>query len=184
MPRLRAALYAPTYPVVPDHDLPDIAFEWPDAADPLLSTEQAHEVELAHDVCIIHRSQFFIRGLLPVRVIGYETPWTLGIWVQIAPRDCARYVLREDTAASGFGSCRFKGRIANEIAAFLDACNSEVEVCPAERGCLPMLWVSRMQVGRALCEAQILGLTYDEILQAIEVIRSISERPSTPNWLH
>jgi hypothetical protein len=100
------------------YGLPDEIFDLGDGP-------RAERAKTSLDICMLDNSRMFIRGLLPLPVLGTERPYNIGVWVELST-DTFReiYALWSDPDQASHAP--FPGALANEVYG-----------CPGSRG-LPL----------------------------------------------
>lgn len=75
------------------HDgLPDLAFGAPYYYDQLSAEDKASRASKSDDLCSIDDSDFFIRAVLLIPVIGANASFGWGVWVSLSRQSFQRYV--------------------------------------------------------------------------------------------
>lgn len=92
----------------------ELTYRRPDEAAAMSEEERAEKVQENLDLCVIEESRFFVRGLLPLSVVGRDRPYNLGIWVEISQADFeVVYALWDDPEQSKHSP--MAAAIANDI---------------------------------------------------------------------
>lgn len=97
----------------------EFTFKRPDAIAALSAGERETSCKETDDLCAIwgdaedsHR--FYVRGLLPLPVVGRETPYNLGIWLEVSKKSFDRILeLWEDVDQAN--EPPIDGRLANAV---------------------------------------------------------------------
>lgn len=92
----------------------ELTFQCPDAVVALQTVERARRVRDCDDLCVLDHSRFFVRALLPLRVIGTSGPYRIGIWVEVRQADFERIVELWDEADTSSVPA-FEATLANDI---------------------------------------------------------------------
>lgn len=71
---------------------PDIAFQRPDAVWNMPGKERAVRVKENDDLCVVDGERHFIRAVLFIPLPERDEQWGIGLWVEIAHQDFARYL--------------------------------------------------------------------------------------------
>lgn len=95
----------------------ELSFKRPDAIVALSADQRKNEAKESDDLCAIKPDRFFIRGVLPLRVSGWDKPYNIGLWVEVARATFER-VLKLWEAPDQDGEPPFAAMIANEIPSF------------------------------------------------------------------
>jgi hypothetical protein len=99
----------------------------PKAALAIPADEWEQRVVITADQCVVDGKTFFLRGRIPVPVIGLEEPFIWGIWAEVSPKDFIRTI--ELWKVEGREAQQpFPGWIDSEIPIFGDTINLEVDV--------------------------------------------------------
>lgn len=61
----------------------ELSFKRPDAVVALSKEQRKAEVRESDDLCTIRADHFFVRGVLPLTVDGWDTPYRIGVWVEV-----------------------------------------------------------------------------------------------------
>ncbi|WP_213806054.1 DUF2199 domain-containing protein [Granulicella sp. dw_53] len=95
------------------------------AAVPVDELEQ--RVVITPDQCVIDGRDFYLRGRIPVPVLGLEESFIWGVWVEVSPKD---FIRTNDlwNAAGRETEPPFRGWLNSELVLFGDTINLEVSV--------------------------------------------------------
>lgn len=61
----------------------ELSFKRPDAVMALPEERRKVEVQESDDLCAMRSGRFFVRGVLPLRVVEWEKPYRIGLWVEV-----------------------------------------------------------------------------------------------------
>jgi hypothetical protein len=97
---------------------PSIAFKAPDQYAGLSEEQKATMGKLSDDFCVIGHEEgtdYFIRAVLEVPILGIEEPFLWGIWVSLSEKSFKRYWDTYDDPHEGDG---FFGWVCNKISVY------------------------------------------------------------------
>jgi hypothetical protein len=88
-------------------------FPAPEAWSPDL--EGAEDCELSSDACVIHRRDFFVRGLVRVPIVGHDQHFEWGVWTSLSEEDFWRMGNEWDAPGRETTTAPMAGRLATEL---------------------------------------------------------------------
>ncbi len=99
-----------------DHPLEEmeLTFRRPDDAAKLSPEDRQRLLQENNDLCIIEGSRFFIRGVLPLPVDSRESPYNIGLWVEVS-REAFERVYELWDSEDQLREHPFAATVANEI---------------------------------------------------------------------
>jgi hypothetical protein len=112
-----------------DHPMEEmeLTFRRPDDAAKLSAEDRARLLQENADLCIIEGKRFFIRGVLPLPVESRNSPYCIGLWVEVSQTTFERvYALWESD--DQLKEPPFAANIANEIPTSPDSLGHEAEL--------------------------------------------------------
>ena len=128
-----------------EHDsLPEPAYKRPDAVWAVSEDERPARVVGGNDLCSLHGGrpsdpvQYFVRGVIPLRVPELNDSWAIGVWVQVAESHFRLYHSLYNADASG--ESRFEGTIANSVKGFPDTLGATVWIQLGNEAQRPTFW--------------------------------------------
>lgn len=97
----------------------ELTFRRPDAIVALSEEEREQSAKESEDICAIWGSdaeghRYFIRGLLPLKVIARLEPYNIGVWIEVSELDFHKIYELWDAETQSIEP-PFKGMLANEI---------------------------------------------------------------------
>lgn len=95
-------------------DKSELTFKLPDEVFGLSDSEREQRCKTSSDIVRLDGERFFVRGILPLKVVGRELPYNLGVWVEVLPETFGRIYDRwddEDQAQEP----RLPGLLANSV---------------------------------------------------------------------
>jgi hypothetical protein len=95
-------------------ELSELVFRLPDVIHALPEDERTARCDIGSDVCALDRERFFLRGLLPIPVLGRPNPYNAGVWAEISLDTYKRIYERWDDADQG-QEPRLPGTLANSL---------------------------------------------------------------------
>lgn len=132
-----------------EHDsLPEPAYQRPDLVWMLRVAGEEGRVSGDDDHCVLRGrkhgepTRYFLRGLLPFRVIDAEVEggWAIGTWVEVAEADFTAYRALSEAGLDDESCAPFPGRIANQVMRLTGVLGTEVSVQPAGADRRATLW--------------------------------------------
>ena len=94
--------------------LPAWHFDAPAQASAVPTAECDRRINLTADRCVIDGEWFFAKGLLEVRVLGMDEPFTWGVWLSLSRKSFDRYVETFDDRLREEGE-EFFGWLCNDL---------------------------------------------------------------------
>lgn len=92
----------------------ELFFKRPDEIAAMEGSQRAEVVEESEDLCVISRSRFFIRGILPLPVPERDQAYNIGLWVEVQEESFGRiWQLWSDP--DQYKERHFSASIANSI---------------------------------------------------------------------
>ena len=92
----------------------ELTFQRPDDAAKLSSEERKKRLQENSDLCIIEGKRFFVRAVLPLPVDSRESPYNIGLWVEVSQVSFERIHKLWDSEEQA-EEPSFAATIANEI---------------------------------------------------------------------
>jgi len=154
-----------------DHDsLPEPSYQRPDDVWSLAPPERAHRVVGGDDFCVLsgvdsqEASRHFVRGIIPLPIVGVDDTWALVVWVEVAEADFERYkhLYNEDASSES----AFPGVVANAPKCFEDALGADVMIRLRTATQRPTFWFA-VEATNPLAERQRTGITLEQIHQVV-----------------
>lgn len=148
------------------HDgLSDVTFEAPYYYYSVPEAERTSRCDLSSDFCSIDGRDFFIRGVLPVRVLGTEGEFMWGVWMSVSEANFRKYeaVYDEDRRAH---LAPFAGWLSNQIPGYPDTLRLVVAASLQDGGHRPRLELE--PVNHPLVREQQTGVGRGQIRRIIE----------------
>jgi hypothetical protein len=111
------------------HDVLPLSYsvKAPLAAGAIPSEEMKERLVITPDECVIDGKDFYLRGRIPVPVIGLDEPFIWGVWVEVSPKSFIR-ANELWTVKGREQEPAFPGWLNTEIPLFGDTLNLEVMV--------------------------------------------------------
>jgi hypothetical protein len=144
----------------------------PKAAIDIPAEQQDKRVVLVADQCVIDDRDFYIRGRIPVPVIGLDEPFIWGVWAEISPRNFVR-TMELWTIQGRESEPAFPGWLNSELFLFGDTLNLEVSVQTQIVGRRPHFTI--VDQDHPLAIEQRKGIT---LQRAQEIAEAILHRPA------
>lgn len=92
----------------------ELTFRRPDAVATMDADERERTVREDDDLCAIDARRFFVRAVLPLPVASRETPYRIGLWVEVDRAAFGRIIdLWSDPSQAN--EAPFPARIANDV---------------------------------------------------------------------
>jgi hypothetical protein len=151
-----------------EHDsLPmDIAFQKPEAYFRIPEAQRARRIKINADLCVIDDQRYFIRGLLPVPVLGTDQRFGWGMWAQVARKDYQRYRQLWNVDASA--EPPFRGTLSASVPGYADLETLEVDIFPGKAADRPLFRL--LPSDHLLAQEQMHGITMDRVHEILETI--------------
>jgi hypothetical protein len=89
--------------------------------------ELPQRVVITPDQCVIDDRDFYLRGRIPVPIIGLEEPFIWGVWAEVSPKNFIRTTEMWNTVGRE-AEPAFPGWLDTELFLFGDTVNLEVSV--------------------------------------------------------
>jgi len=124
-------------------------------------------VVITRDQCVIDGRDFYLRGRIPVPIIGLDEPFIWGVWAEISPKN----FLRSNEVWHIEGRERepaFPGWLNNELFLFGNTINLEVSVQTQKVGWRPHFTV--VDQNHPLAIDQRNGMTLKRVEEIAEII--------------
>lgn len=119
------------------------------------------------DQCVIDGRDFYLRGRIPVPVIGLEEPFIWGVWVEVGPKDFMR--TNENWSVEGREQeAPFKGYLDTELFIFGNVIDLEMMVQTQVVGRRPHLFV--IDPEHPIARDQREGMTMERVIEIAEMI--------------
>jgi hypothetical protein len=111
------------------HDVLPLSFsvKAPLAVVKIPTEELQQRVVITPDQCVIDDRDFYLRGRIPVPIIGLEEPFIWGVWAEVSPKNFVRTVEMWNTIGREAEPV-FSGWLDTELFLFGDTINLEVSV--------------------------------------------------------
>ena len=87
--------------------MPSFGWDYPVQYLVVPERERRRRVRLGSDTCVIDDQWFFVRGCLEVPVMGYEEPFSWGVWCSLSRDNFGRYETVLDQVDRGLGESFF-----------------------------------------------------------------------------
>jgi hypothetical protein len=141
-------------------DIPfSFAADYPDNYANLSSEDRENRAVLSSDQCIIDSSEFYIRGLLELRIRGAEDPFLWGVWANLFEEDFDSINDSWELSGRETHVGPFKGRLANRLAVYpVPTANLKLRVEIQPVGKRPVFVLE--EINHPLATAQRDGLSY------------------------
>lgn len=92
----------------------ELSFKRPDVVAELTSEQRSNRVQENSDLAVLDGERFFVRGVLPLPVVGGARPYNIGAWFEVDQRSFERiYVLWDEVGQAN--EPPFRASLANEI---------------------------------------------------------------------
>jgi hypothetical protein len=111
------------------HDILPLSFsvKAPRAASLIPVPELEQRVLITPDQCVVDGRDFYLRGRIPVPILGFDEPFIWGVWAEVGPKNFIHTV--EMWKVEGReAEPPFPGWMDTEIALYGDTINVEVDV--------------------------------------------------------
>jgi hypothetical protein len=92
----------------------ELFFRLPDIVYALSEQDRATRCDIGTDVCALDRERLFLRGLLPLPVLGRAKPYNIGVWAEISLETYRRIHELWDDPNQG-NEPRLPGSLANNL---------------------------------------------------------------------
>jgi hypothetical protein len=92
----------------------DVAYGLPDAVLQMTDAERSQRCKFTADLGSIDDSQFFIRCVIHLQIVGQSVPFGIGVWVEVVQQDFQKYIDFWDDSSQA-DEPPFNGRLANAI---------------------------------------------------------------------
>jgi len=111
------------------HDVLPLSYsvKAPKAVLGIAADELEKRVVITPDQCVIDGKNFYLRGRIPVPIIGLDEPFIWGVWAEIGPKDFIR-TIKQWKVEGREAMQPFPGWLDSEISIFGDTINVEVDV--------------------------------------------------------
>ena len=124
-------------------------------------------VMMTPDQCVIDGRNFFLRGRIPIPVIGLEEPFIWGVWVEVGPKDFLR-TTEMWVVAGREAEAAFRGWLDTQIPIFGDTVNLEVRVETQVVGRRPHFFV--VDGEHPLAVQQRDGISMQRVVEIAEMV--------------
>jgi hypothetical protein len=151
------------------HDVLPLSYsvKAPQAVTAIPLDELERRVVITRDQCVIDGRDFYLRGRIPVPIIGLDEPFIWGVWAEISPKN----FLRSNELWNVDGRERepaFPGWLNNELFLFGNTINLEVSVQTQKVGWRPHFIV--VDQNHPLAVEQRQGMTMRRVEEVAEMI--------------
>jgi hypothetical protein len=162
------------------HDVLPLSFsvKAPLAAARIPPSQLEHRVVITPDQCVIDDQAFYLRGRIPVPIIGLAEPFIWGVWAEVSPKNFLRTIEmwnspgREDEPP-------FPGWLDTELFLFGDTINLPLTVQTQVVGRRPHFTVS--DADHPLAIEQRNGITLHRVEQiAAQILHAADANPANP----
>ena len=129
--------------------------------------ELEKRVVITRDQCVIDGRDFYLRGRIPIPVIGLDEPFIWGIWAEISPKN----FLRSNAVWHSEGRERepaFPGWLNNKLFLFGNTINLEVSIQTQKVGWRPHFTV--VDPSHPLAIEQRNGMTLQRVEEIAEMM--------------
>jgi hypothetical protein len=134
----------------------ELTFRRPDVISELEMEEREARIQENSELCVLDGTRFFIRALLPLRVLGRVQPYNIGLWVEVSQRDFERvYELWGDEEQASEPA--FQGKVANDIPIHPSICGLAAFLSLTGPKTRPVLRLAPAE--HPLFEEQVRGIT-------------------------
>lgn len=136
--------------------------------------ELEKRVVMTRDQCVIDGRDFYLRGRIPIPVIGLDEPFIWGVWAEISPKN----FLRSNELWHLEGRERepaFPGWLNNELFLFGNTINLEVSVQTQKVGWRPHFIIADRK--HPLAIEQLEGITLQRVEEIAEMILHRQDAP-------
>jgi len=124
-------------------------------------------VVITPDLCVIDNREFYVRGRIPVPIVGLDEPFIWGVWAEVGPKDFMRTNEMWTTEGREL-EAPFKGYLDSELFLFGNTINLEVMVQTQVVGRRPHFTVMDPQHPIAVDQRD--GLTMERVIDIAEMI--------------
>jgi hypothetical protein len=151
------------------HDVLPLSFsvKAPQAVTAIPLEELERRVVITRDQCVIDGRDFYLRGRIPVPILGLDEPFIWGVWAEISPKS----FLRSNHIWHTEGRERepeFPGWLNNELPLFGSTINLEVAVQTQKVGWRPHFRV--VDQAHSLAAEQRKGITLKRAEEIAELL--------------
>jgi hypothetical protein len=127
--------------------------------------ELERRVLLTPDQCVIDGRDFYLRGRIPVPILGLDEPFIWGVWVEVGPKDFLRTIKLWNVPGRE-AELPYTGWLDTELSLFGDTLNLEVDVQTQEVGRRPHFTLVNQDHPLAL--EQLNGISMQRVEQIAE----------------
>jgi len=137
----------------------------PRAASLVPADELEQRVVITPDQCVIDGSAFYLRGRIPVPILGLDEPFIWGVWAEVGPKDFLHTMEMWNVEARQ-AEPPYRGWLDSEISIYGDTINLEVDVWTQRVGRRPHFLISDPDHPLALEQQN--GITMARVIQIAE----------------
>jgi hypothetical protein len=151
------------------HDVLPLSFsvKAPRSASLIPLNELEQRVVITPDQCVIDDSVFYLRGRIPIPILGLDEPFIWGVWAEISPKNFVRTIELWKTHGRESES-PYPGWLDNEIALFGNTINLQVDIQTQVVGRRPHFAISDPH--HPLAIEQRKGITISRVIQIAQRI--------------
>jgi len=149
------------------HDVLPLSYsvKAPRAASLIPADQLKQRVVITADQCVIDGIDFYLRGRIPVPIIGLDEPFIWGVWVEVGPKNFLRTIDMWNVEGRE-AEQPFPGWLNSEIPPYGDTINLEVEVWTQRVGRRPHFML--INPDHPLAVEQREGITMLRVIQLAE----------------
>jgi hypothetical protein len=126
--------------------------------------ERASRVYLSSDLCAIDSSDFFVRCLLSIPIIGRAETFSFGVWSSLSRENFHRYIeLYDDDSQAQLGP--MFGWLSNQLPDYPDTLRVKVNVWPQTSKRRPLLEVEATEHPLSLDQRE--GISLERLLERL-----------------
>ncbi|RXH55287.1 hypothetical protein GRAN_4391 [Granulicella sibirica] len=135
-------------------------------------TDWNERVMMTPDQCVIDGNTFYLRGRIPVPVIGLEEPFIWGVWAEVGPKDFLRANELWNTPGRE-SEAPFRGYLDTNVFLFGNTMNLEVWVQTQIVGHRPHFAIANEQHPLAIEQRD--GITMERVVEIAEMVLHAGE---------
>ena len=134
----------------------ELVYSLPDAIFVLTEGARSQRSKVSTDICMLDGSRMFLRGDLPLPVLGRVRPYRIGAWVEVSVEDFKKiHSLWDDLGQAAHAP--FSGMLANEIYSCPGSIGQSLEVRLTGPTSRPDIIL--VEEDQALCQQQRNGIS-------------------------
>ncbi|HLY99826.1 MAG TPA: DUF2199 domain-containing protein [Candidatus Angelobacter sp.] len=139
------------------------AADAPDSYVQLKEDERERRAVLGSDQCIIDEKQFFLRGLVELRIIGSTDIFLWGVWASILEKDFDEISEYWETSGREKLIGPYKGRINNALSEYPNTFNLKCTIRIQPVGARPLFYIDEPE--HPLAQEQRAGISLHRVQQ-------------------